>query len=339
VGAVLSAAAVASSGVEIALRYRRDIRRARARILRGSRIAHTSSGPIEYAIVGEGPPLLIVHGAGGGFDQGLEIARDFAKNRFQIIAVSRFGYLRTPLPADASPEAQADAHAALLDELGIQRAVVLGVSAGAPSSVQLALRHPGLVDALVLGVPGLYAPRPQNQPSVRTPAGTRWLFDTALRFDFIFWAAIRAARETLIRAILGTPPEVVRDASSSEKVRVDEMLDQILPVAPRRLGLENDAAVISHLERYHLERIEAPTLLISVADDLYGTFEPARYTAERIPNARFLGFPTGGHLWVGHHQEISSAIVAFLSEVTKPAGPAGADRISASLLDATMSPQ
>ena len=338
-GTVLSAAAAASASLEIARRYRRDLRRARARISEGSRIARTSAGPIEYSIFGQGSPLLVVHGAGGGFDQGREIARDFEKNGFQVIAVSRFGYLRTPLPADASAEAQADAHAALLDELGIRKAVVLGVSAGAPSSVQLALRHSDRIDALVLGVPGLYFPRPRNGPSVSTPAGPRWLFDIALRSDFVFWSALRTARETMIRGILGTPPRVVRDASSSEKARVDEMLDQILPVTPRRRGLQNDAAVISHLERYPVERIEAPTLVISVEDDLYGTFEPARYTAERIPNARFLRFPTGGHLWVGHHDEISSAVVAFLSEVMKPAGSVGTARISASPLDATMSPQ
>ena len=310
-GTVLSAAAAVSSGLEIARRYRRDIRRARARISQGSRIANTSSGPIEYAIVGEGSPLLVVHGAGGGFDQGLEIGGDLARNGFRVIAVSRFGYLRTPLPADASAESQADAHAALLDHLGIRRAAVLGASAGAPSTVQLAIRHPDRIESLVLGVPALYVPRPGKPQSLRIPPGTRWLFDTALRSDFVFWAALRTARETLIRAILGTPPAIVSEAPPPERARVEEMLEHILPVTPRRLGLENDAAVISRLERYSLERIEAPTLVISVADDLYGTYEPARYTAERISGAEFLGFPTGGHLWVGHYPEIRAAIAAF----------------------------
>jgi len=50
----------------------------------------------------------------------------------RVIAMSRFGYLRTPRPADASPEAQADAHICLLDALGITKAVVMGVSAGGP---------------------------------------------------------------------------------------------------------------------------------------------------------------------------------------------------------------
>jgi pimeloyl-ACP methyl ester carboxylesterase len=52
--------------------------------------------------------------------------------------MSRFGYLRTPLPADASAAAQADAHACLLDALGIRRAAIVGASAGAPSAMQFA---------------------------------------------------------------------------------------------------------------------------------------------------------------------------------------------------------
>ena len=108
----------------------------------GSKIAQTSCGPIEYAVAGDGPPVLVVHGAGGGFDQGLEFGAPLAEQSFRVIAMSRFGYLGTPLPEDASPTAQADAHACLLASLGLDRVAVIGGSAGAPSSVQFALRHP-----------------------------------------------------------------------------------------------------------------------------------------------------------------------------------------------------
>jgi pimeloyl-ACP methyl ester carboxylesterase len=59
-----------------------------------------------------------------------------------VIAMSRFGHLRTPMPADASALAQAEAHVCLLDALGIPRAAVMGGSAGAPSALQMAIRHP-----------------------------------------------------------------------------------------------------------------------------------------------------------------------------------------------------
>jgi pimeloyl-ACP methyl ester carboxylesterase len=76
--------------------------------------------------------------------------------------------------------------------------------------------------------------------------------------------------------------------------------------------LLNDAAVTSSLQRYELERIAIPTLIISAADDLFGTFDGARYTADHVPRARFIGYPSGGHLLVGRQKEVTSEMAAFL---------------------------
>ena len=287
------------------------MRRARARIAAG-RLAQTPRGPIEYAVAGNGPPVLFIHGAGGGFDQGLAFGADLAAAGFRVIAMSRFGYLRTPLPADASPAAQADAHACLLDALDVPRAAILGGSAGAPSAMQFALRHPQRTTALVLAVPAAYAPREGGHSALVVPTSTEALFDTALRSDFLFWAASRLARTSVVRAILGTPPQAVERATAEERQRVARVIEEILPVSARRLGLLNDAAVTSRLERYELEKIAAPTLVFSVADDLYGTYDCARYSAAHIPNARFVGYSNGGHLWVGHQREVFEEIARFL---------------------------
>jgi pimeloyl-ACP methyl ester carboxylesterase len=292
--------------------YDRDITLARERVSIGSQVVQTPCGPIEYASAGDGKPVLVVHGAGGGYDQGLDFAKTLVGGGFRVIAMSRFGYLRTPLPGDASAAAQADAHICLLDALGIQRAAVIGASAGAPSSMQFALRHPQRCTALVLLVPVAYVPRPAGGPSMQTPAATAFLFDTALKSDFLFWAARKLAPQTIARAILATPPAVLERAPADERERVALVLDHILPISARRLGLVNDAAVISSLPRYDLERIAVPTLVISSADDLFGTFDTARYTAEHIPRARFVGYPSGGHLWVGHQKELASEIIGFL---------------------------
>jgi 2-hydroxy-6-oxonona-2,4-dienedioate hydrolase len=292
--------------------YQRDIHQARKRVSTDSQIVQTPCGPIEYALAGNGPPVLVVHGAGGGYDQGLEFGEPLINSGFRIIAMSRFGYLRTPLPTDASASAQADAHACLLNALKIRRAAVAGASAGAPSSMQFALRHPDRCSAMVLLVPAAYVPRPGSAPPMQTPAGTDILFDTALKSDFLFWVAIRLTRSTVIRAILAIPPAVVENASAAEQARVGKVLEHILPVSPRRLGLLNDAAVTSLLQPYELERITIPTLVIGMADDLFGTFDAARYTAEHVPRARFIGYSSGGHLWVGHQKEVMSEIAAFL---------------------------
>ena len=104
---VLLAAASAATGIAYA-RYRKDIRAIRDQVESGSTIAETAAGPVEYAETGGGSPLLMIHGAGGGYDQGLLLARDFAESR-RVVAPSRFGYLKTPVPEDSSPAAQADA--------------------------------------------------------------------------------------------------------------------------------------------------------------------------------------------------------------------------------------
>ncbi len=315
VGAVAALSGAALS-VVARRRYRRELRLALARVASGSRIVETAAGPIECAEAGEGPPVLVVHGAGGGFDQGMELSRPLVDAGFRVVAPSRFGYLRTPLPSDGSPGAQADAHAALLDALAIDRAAVVGVSAGAPSAMQLALRHPGRVSALVLLVPAAYPARvartARGGMPERLSRSAVLVLDAALRSDFLFWLLCRAARRTTARAVFATRPEVLAAASPEERARAERVMANLLPVSRRRPGLRNDAAVTGSLPRYEIERIATPTLVASVEDDLFGTWEGARYTAERVPGARFLGFASGGHLWVGHHRELADEVVRFL---------------------------
>ena len=303
----------AVSAVVIYFRYRYDLRTARARVAQGSQVVMTPCGPIEYAVSGAGPPILVVHGAGGGFDQGLVMAEDVIRKGYQAIAVSRFGYLRTPLPRDASAAAQADAHVCLLDALKLRRVAVLGASAGAPSSLQMAIRYPERVAALILWVPATYLPGASGA-GTRVPPGLDLVFNTALKWDLPFWLATRVARKTLIRTMLGTPPELLQNATAEERKQVANMLDFVLPVSSRRLGLLNDGEVTTTLRPLELERIRAPTLLISARDDLYGTFERARYTAGKIPGARFLGYTSGGHLLVGRQGETTTEMAKLLQK-------------------------
>ncbi|HEY5755147.1 MAG TPA: alpha/beta fold hydrolase [Steroidobacter sp.] len=200
-------------------RYQRDLRAARLRVSAGSVLVDTQAGPIEYAQQGHGKPLLVVHGAGGGFDQGLLFARGLAERDFTVIAMSRFGYLRTPLPEDAAPQAQADAHASLLDALQIDKATIIGVSAGAPSAIQFAIRHRQRCSGLVLLVPMIWAPgdalRSVHKPARLAVLMLRWL----ILSDPAYWMALRFARNLIIETVLGTPPSLVKAASRSEQAK------------------------------------------------------------------------------------------------------------------------
>ena len=311
---VISAAlAAVAAAFVVRARFAEDLARAEARAAQGSELLATRCGPIEVQQAGAGTPLLMIHGSGGGHDQGMAWARPLVQQGVRVIAMSRFGYLRTPRPADASPEAQADAHACLLDVLGIDRAAVMGVSAGGPSALQMAIRHPQRVSALVLVVPITHKPGsvPDSAPPVSDDKD-EWLM-RLLGSDLLFWTALHVARGPLIRHVLATPPELVAAATSEERARIDDLADRILPVSRRAAGLRDDTGLGKRLRPYPLETITAPTLVVSARDDGFGTYAGAEYTASRIPGARFLGFEQGGHLLVGHDEQVRREVLTLIT--------------------------
>jgi 2-hydroxy-6-oxonona-2,4-dienedioate hydrolase len=309
--------AISLVGLLIWLQFDSDVAQARSRAQQGSILVQTRCGPIEYQEAGTGVPLLMVHGSGGGHDQGMAFAGSLARQGIRVIAMSRFGYLRTPMPADATPAAQADAHACLLGALGIQQAAVMGGSAGGPSAMQMAIRHPDRVSALILLVPLAYKPSTAaNSVAPLSP----WAENLIMRLigsDFVFWAALHVARDQVIRYVLATPPEHVATASAQERARVNTILENILPVSIRAQGMRVDSVLGKGIERYELESIRAPTLVISARDDGYGTYASAEYTASQISGAKFIGFENGGHVWVGHDHEVQAAIVKMLNPSAK----------------------
>ena len=52
---------------------------------------------------------------------------------------------------------------------------------------------------------------------------------------------------------------------------------------------------------------------MSVEDDQFGTFQGARYSADQIANARFIGYETGGHIWAGHQDDLMREISRFIN--------------------------
>ena len=307
------AMAVLIAAFAIRSRFERDLALAAERSSQGSTVAATRCGPIEYQAAGEGMPLLMIHGSGGGHDQGMAWARPLVLHGVRVIAMSRFGYLRTPRPADASPEAQADAHVCLLDAVGIGKAAVMGVSAGGPSALQAAIRHPDRVSALVLVVPITYKPGTVADSAPPVSDTKDALLLRLLGSDFLFWTGLHLARDPMVRHVLATPPERVAAATEKERARVDDLADRILPVSTRAAGLRDDTRLGKSLGPYALESIRVPTLVVSARDDAFGTFAGAQYTASRIPGAKFVGFDEGGHLLVGHDEAVRNEIVKLLA--------------------------
>jgi len=309
---VLAAALVVRS------RFERDLAIAAERAAQGSVMVDTRCGPIEVQQADDGIPLLMIHGSGGGHDQGMAWALPLVQQGVRVIAMSRFGYLRTPRPADASPEAQADAHICLLDALGIPKAVVMGVSAGGPSAMQTAIRHPDRVSALVLVVPIAYKPGTVVDSAPRVSDQKDAMLLRLLGSDFLFWVGLHVGRDQVIRHVLATPPEQVAAASADERARVNDLAERILPVSLRAAGLRDDTRLGKRLGPYPLEAIRVPTLVASARDDGFGTYAAAQYTASHIEGAKFLGFEEGGHLLVGNEATVQSAIVDLLVHAAEP---------------------
>ena len=93
--------ALAAGGTAVAVgagwlhrRYAAALGAARARIA-GYRATTIESrfGPLEYAEAGTGKPVLMIHGSGGGYDQGLLFAAPLVEHGMRVISPSRFGYL------------------------------------------------------------------------------------------------------------------------------------------------------------------------------------------------------------------------------------------------------
>ena len=300
-------------GIVVAVaHYLREIRPARKRIARlGSQVIDTDRGPIEYARVGSGYPVLVVHGAMGGFDQGLWLARSFDLSHHQVISVSRFGYLRTPLPAGACLNLQADAFAGLLDRLEIRQAAVFAVSAGSTSAIRFAARHPERVSALILLCPDAPGPVQMAMPP-------RFVFDTLLRSDFLYWILITFLGKWVQEAIGLVPRGFPLTPEYEAMVKRFQTGD--LPVSRRIDGLIFETYTVaaefstsfSAASLYPLGKIATPTLIINAADDPIARPENVRGLAERMPNARLFVVPDGGHFLFGHTNEVRAEITQFL---------------------------
>lgn len=282
-------------------RYRRDMNEARTRLTAVDRhVIPTPWGAVEYAERGSGAPVLVVHGIYHNCVGGLLSVRDLFTDR-RLIAPSRFGYLGSSLPPNATPAAQADAFAALLDTLNIDQIDVIGVSAGATSALQLALRHPGRVKHLAILVGNL----PGSPTAVVQPSWARF------QRQFVMWALRTFAPATMVRMVAAVPKGFTM---TSEDARfVTEFIDSLFPVSAA--GFIFDAFISNtDVNDYDLEAISVPTLIAHTKDDQLASHDASQRAADRIPGARFVSLESGGHLMIGQQKKGREELARFFAE-------------------------
>lgn len=284
-----SLTAVLAVWVVLAVMYRSDIRAARERVQGKSTVIASPYGDVEYCQGGAGPDVLLVHGSGGGFDQGELMGEMVLNERFHWIAPSRFGYLRSTFNEGATFDDQAHAYAWLLDQLGVQRVAVVALSHGGPSALLFSLLYPERVSSLTLLSCGVTAVETGDQ------AQADWQGKMLARIfqdNVLYWSLTKLLRRQVMD-LMGADEAVIAGLSSEQRGLVDNVVDFMNPVSLRSAGatFDNTAA----LPGARIAAIRAPTLIIHAEDDTLQLYDNAAFAAATVPGAKLMSFEQGGH--------------------------------------------
>ena len=265
---------------------------------------------LAYEIHGarEGIPLLLLHGILLDAAVNRDLAPPLVEAGFRVILLDLLGHGRSDRAEAAELRTDFFAEQALgcLDHLGVDRAIVGGVSLGAIVALQVAVNAPARVRALLLEMPVM---------EESTPFAAILLSPLIFATNYGAWLYRRVAAllQRLPRPRSGVW-EGVLNAASQDPDAIRAVLHGVLvgPVVPPR-----------RLRR----RIEAPTLVIGHTGDWLHNLEDARALAEELPNGRLLTAKSILELRT-RPQRLMPEILKFLAEATG-AAPAPADTAEA----------
>ncbi|MDD6805190.1 MAG: alpha/beta hydrolase [Clostridiales bacterium] len=253
-----------------------------------------SYGDMSYVDKGNGEVILSVHGIFGGYDQAFDTCKDFASG-YRILAPSRFGYLGSDMLGSGTPAEQAIAYAELLDRLGIDKVYLLATSAGGSIAIRFALDYPERTKGLILYCSAMPpAAKPANYAEYAGPPAF-------LCNDYAMFLM-----NPLFEPVMGM------DAST---------IYSMLPVGERKAGVILDASITNpdmarNYDSYIIEDLQVPTLILHAKDDKLASYADVEKAWDRFPNSTLVSFETGGHLMVGHEEEVKEAVMAFVKEQT-----------------------
>jgi pimeloyl-ACP methyl ester carboxylesterase len=251
-----------------------------------------------YEEHGGGFPLLLINGLGSDHLEWLH-QRPAFEARFRVVVFDNRGTGMTDVPPGPYSTAQmADDAASLLRALGIPQAHVLGVSLGGMIAQEVALRHPDLVDGLVLGCTG-----PGGELSVRPSPDAMAVFSLARGED----------PEGELRRMLPFlyTDECIRERPEEIEGFVRRRLDY---PAPPGGYLSQLSAAVTHDASSRLEKIRARALVITGDADRLVNWENSLRLAGRIPGATMVVLPGAPHrLFAETADAFNREVLRFLS--------------------------
>lgn len=278
----------------------------------------TTGEDVRVQILGDGPPVLFVH---GGSAAGANWAPLVARlGDFRCLVVDRPGCgLSDPIAGGrkllaGELEAFADGFVAdLVDGLGIDRVHLVPTSMGGYFALRGAAAHPERVDRIV-GVAWLMGAMVGSLPISMRIATVPGLGQLMTRLPPPRFAVVRILRQ------LGLGPAL--DAGLVGDEFVDWFLALLRDTDSMRNELRAVPSIVTPIKGMNeqtlippevLGRIEAPTLLLWSADDPIGGADVARVFAEHLPDATLELLPDGGHApWVSHADRCADSVRSFL---------------------------
>lgn len=251
-----------------------------------------SYGDMSYVDEGSGEVILSVHGIFGGYDQAFDTCKDFG-SEYRILAPSRFGYLGSDILGSGTPAEQAAAYVELLDKLEIDKVFVLATSAGGSIAIRFALDYPERTKGLILYCSAM--PPAQKPEKYSEYAGPPEL----LCNDYAMFLL-----SPLFEPIMGMNPTTIYS---------------MLPISKRKDGVVLDASITNpdmarNYDSYVIESLQVPTLILHAKDDKLASYADVEKARNRFPNCTLVSFETGGHLMVGHGDEVKKAVTEFVKE-------------------------
>jgi pimeloyl-ACP methyl ester carboxylesterase len=284
----------------------------------GSTIVDTSLGKVEFIEHGKGAPVLFVHGSPGGCDQGAVMTEFLVPKGFRVIALSRPGYLGTPLTDEvAEPDRQADLALALMETLGIDQFAVMCWSGGGPLSYRLSAKHGDRVSALV-ALAGLT----MHYEFGNGINSIEYSLLTGSVGNWFIKEMSKHTPKTLVRQVVSDEGDLTKEQAHelSEHIWNDETKREfILKVSAtftgRHDGLKNDQRQFPKIGDLGLSSVTVPTLLVHGTADSDVHPDQSENGLKQLPHAELLRVKNGTHLcaWTDPTSEdIQTRIVTHL---------------------------